>query len=339
MVLLDRARPEPARATPREIRLRYPASWAAARNPEAERVERGTHRWLDERGLLPDPAAHHRYRKLSVADYVGWPFPAATGGRFDVIARFFSLWIFYDDRLEEADDGQGEALLAATAGAPVLGSDDPYVHAWWELGRACAEEMSPAWSRRHALRFREWADAVRTESVAAARLRETGELPRALDHLDARILNIGMLPSVDFLDWQRGYELPEAVVAHPAFAAMERHAAAMVAIQNDLHGQAKDRRARWCNLVDCLAAEHGIPLDEAFQRAVDLHDAHAAGLRRAELRLGDAFPEVPALPVWLRDLHQMIHGFAVFHATAPRYDTTFETAPGMSVRLVLTLVP
>lgn len=319
----------------RTVHLRYPASWVAPRNPEAERVEQGTERWLLERGLLPDAASRRLYSKLSVADYVGWPFPAASGARFDVIARFFSLWILYDDRLEEADDGQLETLLAATTGADSLGTDDPYVRAWWELGRACAEEMSPAWSLRHGARFRAWAASVRAESVAAVQFRETGVLPRAIDHLEARITNIGMLPSVDFLEYVRGYELPEELVDHPAFVAMERHAAAVVAIQNDLHAWAKDRRAQWCNLVDCLANEHSLSLDEAFQRAVDLHDERMVAFRAAERTLQGEFPEVPALPVWLRDLHHMMHGFGRFHHTAPRYDTVFDTGT-VRVRLELT---
>lgn len=318
-----------------ELVLSYPRSWSCRRNPGAARAEADVGRWLEDRGVIDGSSDRELFRKLGVADYVGWPFPEATSPRFEVIARFLTLWIFYDDRIEEEDDGLLQVLHQALSGRGVDERlDSPHVRAWAELGRACAAEMSPEWCERHADRFVAWAASVREESAIAAGFRRTGVLPSSADHLEARIQNIGMIPNLDLLEYQRGYELSREVLEAPILRDVERSSAAVVAILNDLHARDKDRAAGWCNLVSCFEAE-GRGVEGAFRGSVALHDHYVLELVAAERALLAQFPEEPALRVWIRDVNQVVYGFARFHNRVPRYRNTFPVESGATLRLVV----
>jgi len=193
--------------------------------------------------------------------------------------------------------------------------------------------MSEAWLDRHALRFSEWLWSVRDESTAAQVFRRSGVVPTAAAHLARRRLNIGMLPNVDFIEYQHGRELPEAVFQMPEVIAITHAACEMVAIVNDLFGWSKDQSAGWPNLVSSIQHDLGSSLEEAFERAVAMNDARIQTVTELESRALAKVDGDPLVRDWLRALRHVVHGFARWHQMAPRYRSVFDLGGARTLRI------
>ena len=313
-------RPPSGRTGAAEVRLHYPDSWVVSLGPNAAAMEQRALIWLRERGIIHDRASAEKFARLSVGEYANWPFPMATPKRAETITKFLSLWIFYDDAIEEDGEGRADAIHEAIAGRPArFPGGDGYLRCWWELGQEYGRSMSPAWLDRHAARFSAWVEAVEDERKAMTRLRRTGACPTAREHLTRRRANIGMIPNLDFLEYQMGWELPAEVLADPLMLSVESSAADAVAIINDVYGFSKDRDQRWGNVVSCAMQDLEIGPRTAFEWACDLHDARLRTLLACERELLAKYPRVRELQDWFVGLHYVIYGFAKWHSRAPRY--------------------
>lgn len=319
---------------PDAVGLVYPRSWSVDLGPFAHEATRRAESWLRARGVIADEAGAEKFRRLAVAQYANWPFPHATLERAEIITKFLALWIFYDDAIEEHDDGQQAQIFHAIAGdLDVCPPGNAHLRCWWELGRSYARTMSPAWLLRHARRFAAWVDSVRDESRGAERFRGAGVLPGSAEHLARRRLNIGMIPNIDFLEYQMGWELPSAMIHDPDMLALMDLSAEVVALVNDLYGYTKDRTLAWCNMVPCVAHERRVPLDEAFGRVAAMHNARVRAAAPLEERLLAKCEDRPRMAQWIQGLRHIMYGFARWHAIAPRYRAHHELGEARRVEL------
>jgi hypothetical protein len=314
--------------------LLYPLSWKVSFHPLSERIERRTRTWLENLGVIHDDTGLERFRKLTVWAYAGWSFPLGDEERMETIMAFLAMWIFYDDVIEEKDDGILAKIKDAIAGRPsAFPGGGPLYRAWWELGQRYARVMSPAWLDRHADRFEEWVLSVREELEVANRYRQRGLYPPADAHRERRIVSVGMIPCIDFIEYQMGRELTEDLLKQPEIQALECVSSEIVAITNDLFSYQKDKRQRWCNLVSCAAQEFRCSLEEAFRRTVDLHNQRVLLLSHLGARLLLKHPGRPELSDWLQRLYYVTYGFARWHAIAVRYNAEHPVDDGKSVKL------
>ncbi|MCC6272194.1 MAG: hypothetical protein IT572_01900 [Deltaproteobacteria bacterium] len=317
-----------------EVSLNFPKNWVEPLSPLAYEMEARALAWLRERGVIHDAAGEEKFEKLAVAEYANWPFPTAAAEQAEVLTKFLALWIFYDDIIEEADDGQQERIYEAIAGRPETRPEgNSHLGCWWELGRAYARRMSPDWLERHARRFADWVRSVREESRAAAQFRKSGLYPSAAKHLERRALNIGMMPNIDFIEYQSGRELPESLLCDADMRQLAYLAAEVVAIINDIFGYAKDRRLNWCNLVSCLAQEFQISLEESFRWVADMHNARVRAIGLLEEKLLQKSYDRELLQGWLQGLRHVMYGFARWHAMAPRYSAVHEVGDSRLLRI------
>src|SRR6185295_17796709 len=114
-------------------------------------------------------------------------------------------------------------------------------------------------------------------------------------------------------------ELPDEVRSLPVFQAIERTAAEIVTIANDLFGYSQDRRVSWVNAVSCMAAEKGASIADAMAQCGELHNRRVAELVRLEASLLALVMDRANVEEWLRKLHHLIHGFTRWHDGSPRY--------------------
>ena len=321
-----------------QVTLEYPENWAILLSPIAYQMEQRAEAWLQEKGVIRDEESTEKFRKLSVGEYANWPFPLADEKRAETITKFLSLWIFYDDAIEEKDDGQQDAIRDAIRGRPAPPSEgNPHLRCWWELGQEYSKTMSQAWLERHAKRFMEWVSSVQEEREAAMEFRKTGIYPDAADHLRRRCANIGMTPNIDFLEYQMGWELPEELLQDPLMKLIEVRAAEAVAIMNDLFGFSKDQHYRWSNLIPCLMQEFQLGPEDAFRWACDLHNARVHHITHYQHELLSKYP-IRELSDWFDALHYVVYGFAKWHSRAPRYRSIHEL-DGRQIRVDIETIP
>jgi len=329
-------RPKKLSTSYAQVALNYPPNWVIPLSEHAYEMANRAQAWLSDRGVIHDAAGLEKFRKLAVAEYANWPFADADPERAEVITKFLSLWIFYDDVIEEQDDGQQEMIRKVVGGEPgEFPGGDAFLRCWWELGQAYGKKMSPRWLQRHGRRFADWVKSVREESAAANLFRESGVYPPAIKHLERRGMNIGMIPNIDFLEYEMGWELDDELLGDPVMKRLEWLSAEVVAITNDIFGFAKDRQLHWCNLVSCLVDEFSISLDEAFHWVADMHNARVREIMLREQQLLARAKDRKALERWLNGLHHIMYGFARWHAMAPRYRAVHQLDERKKLRIAV----
>lgn len=319
-----------------EVALKYPLSWKVDCHPLAKVVERKVLAWLKDIGVVRDAEAEERFEKLTVWAYVGWPFPRSSPEVLEVLMRFLALWIFYDDIIEEKDDGVQSLIQKAVAGdLDQFPGGSPHFRGWWELGQTYNKVMSPAWCRRHGERFAEWLQGVREEGEMVKVFRERGKAPYAAQCLRVRTISIGQVPNLDFVEYQNGWELPESLLQDPDMQTITNLSAEVVGLINDIYGFSKDQKGRWSNVVFSLAEEFHIPLDEAFRWAVALQNARVRQISELEPGLLARSSDPRHLAEWFDGLHYIMYGFARWHEIAARYSNTYEVGGGRQIRIAV----
>lgn len=320
--------------------LRYPAAWCAPRNPHAPAVSRRVESFLRRTGVLAGADGQRLFERLDVASYSGRPFPYAGREELTTIASFLTLWIFYDDIIEERGEQDIAGLARAVRGdSSQLAFNDPCHRAFLELGRAFRAAMSPAWVERHTARTIEWLRSVGDEARLAAALRRRGRSPLFREFFPVRLVSVGAMPVFCWVEYMTGTELPEDALADERVRLIERCAAELIGTVNDLMAWSKDRDARWPNLVDCLAEEEGIPLDRAFARLAARHNARAHEMAVAMEDLLSDRARGPLLADWARAMGHIVLGLARWHEVAPRYRTRQDIGGGQEVHITIEHAP
>jgi hypothetical protein len=314
------------------IALHYPSSFLAPVHPDHEAARRDTERWLRGLGVVADERSERTFAEMNVGWYGGAPFPDAPYDALVTIMEFFTLWIFHDDVLEGLGMDAPHVLGAAVRGEPAqcpLGS--PHVRGFWELGCRFRAARSDRWLARFSGRFRAWIGSLGAEAELARAIQSTGQQPSFAAYMEVRGLNIGVLPTVCWIEHAADRELSPEILADPYVARAEALAGRIVALQNDIAGFDKDARRGWPNAVLSLGAERGASPLEAFARAAELHDRAVASLaaicQAIVKRHGDA------ARFWVKGLCRMVGGLAQWHLRTPRYSATLPG--GDAVRVVL----
>ncbi len=326
----------PDRDEPAELllTLEYPAAWQRPKNPLASAAAAFTHRFLERAGLLEDPAVAEKLVQMDVAGYGGWPFSQAGLFTLQTVTAFLTLWILHDDQLEGRGETDPESVVRAVRGDGPR-PEQPFHGAWWELGQRSRLRRGAAATARHGERFRAWLSSLEVEAALVARERR-GDPCRFDEYMEWRRINVGVLPTLDFLELDLGAELPEILWRDPRVPVLERLAADIVALQNDLYGYRKDVRDGWPNAVRQVEAA-GLPADQAIEWVAARHNELVAELDRrgrALLREEDG----GRLANWWRRLSGLVAGFAFWHADAARYGGAF-LAGGKRVRLEIDQLP
>jgi hypothetical protein len=302
------------------ISLRYPLHWCTGVHPDADAAEADTRAFLRRFGLLATPGAAARFAGIEVGRHAGWPLFGASRSALITVMRFLTLWLFYDDGIEGVGEAAAARAVAAVRGDPGLdlADADPCLRAWWVNARRY-RAMGPAFCAELGRRFRDWLDAVHEEAAQIRHLRALGEHPGVDAYLAQRERSIGVYPVLCLLEYACGRPLADVVRAHPALARVERCAAEVVILQNDLVSAAKETRDRQVNLVCSIRQARRCTLARAWSEIEARHDLAVAALRRAAADLRAAFPADLAVRRWLRAVETMCHGFARWHTTARRY--------------------
>lgn len=330
-------RPLSSSRSPTEIALRYPARWQTPVNPHAGVVEQRTFAWLKEVGALTDAKVMNRFLLLSVGAYGGWPFPVADEEQLETITRFLTLWILYDDSVEGMGEQRESLMAAAVRGAPDAKLPAcPELQGLWEVAQRYLRTMSPRWIDRHTERLVVWLRSLSQESCLAKRYRGVGVLPSTAEYLAMRVVNVGVLPTLDFIEYVTERELPEAVLRLPSFESIEVLAAEVVTLVNDLFGFEKDRGTTWLNAVASFARDTGAPLRQSIVCIAEMHDLRVRQIiELEETLLEEARDHRPLVEEWLTGMHHVLHGFARWHESAPRYSRLLTLDDGSRFRLVV----
>ncbi|GLZ28581.1 terpene synthase [Lentzea sp. NBRC 105346] len=153
---------------------------------------------------------------------------------------------------------------------------------------------------------------------AYAAWRYTGDYPPAWEYLAAR-QHDSFYTSMTLIDAVGGYELTANLYYEPHVRKLMMQAGTASVMVNDLFSVAKDAADETpvCNMVLQIAADRNIPVEEATEITVDLHNQLVRDFEEGHRNLlGVPSPE---LQRFLKGLRAWMGGGFEWHATNPRY--------------------
>ena len=289
------------------LQLDFPVEWRQPRNPLAEPAAAWARTYVGDFGLANDSLLG---KKLDDFDLAGgsWPFYAAERPMLYTVTAFLAVSLLYREARAGIETGDlGEASLVSAVRGEGTRPDDSYAAAFWELGQRYAKKLSRPFLFRHGERFRGWLRVLAAGPPAA----DAGFAAWLVWQRQAS----GLLVALDFLELDLGEELAPVVWTDPRMSTIERLAAEIVALQQDLAAFARDSHAA-INLVQVLRRD-GLADGQAFQQAVELHNRKVAELdRTGRALLRDH--RTSGLAAWWIRLSGLVAGFGRWHAESAR---------------------
>lgn len=299
-----------------ELRFTIPDLWRSevACNPHAAAAAREVLAWFSRLGCSDKEVA--RAERFDVAKYVGVAFPYADAKRTELLAKFISLWLLWDDVHVESRASRWCLDEAALASASAPSSFSRFDRGWWELFRELADRRSAAWVRGLSAAMKSWDEAAAIEAQLFAVYEETGELPAFETQLELRVATIGMAPTIFHLEDINDHELPRSFHELAAVKRLKWLSGLLVGLGNDIFSFGKDLAEGQPNLASNLILNAGLGAREAVARLVRMHDE---GVRELDDVASDLEASDSIVARWVRDLRFATLGFTVWESQAPRY--------------------
>jgi len=236
------------------------------------------------------------------ARFGAWP-GSPCQRREATAARFLALWVVL------GDSGESGPMLTAIRADETPRDLSPELRAWWEISRRMRAAMGPAWCERLGASFDEWLAASRAEARISRRISTGGPYPRREEILPVRGVAGGARVALDLLEYLLAAPLPHIVRSHPAYEAVGRYLAQLLAIQCDLEGATRDLAAARPNLMIAALLGEGLSGSAACAELRSLHDVTVCGLGGAAQWLRAEFSRCGELDLWLRGVQEIGHGF------------------------------
>lgn len=321
-----------------QLSLFYPPHWFRERNALAQEAEYATLFWLRQHGVINNEQKERDFFEMGVADYAGRPFPLANAEGLEFMTKVLTLWLLYDDDVEGLAETEPGVLLDSVCGVRrALGQegaelqDSPVHRAWLDLGALCKERMSARWMARHRTRFAQWLRSLESEAELVRSLRTSGGSPDLNQYLAVRMITIGVVPTLDYVEFETGLELPESFHQSEACYEMVESVTLLVLLQNDIAGLNKDKKQGWINGALSASGPDGDEL-KGLRSLVRLHDEAVNKMDR----LDQQFRRHPCAAVrsWSEHLCLMVGGWSCWHLAAARYDSELQLTCGDTVRVM-----
>jgi len=318
-------------------RFYYP--FPSKAHPDDDRAERELIAWLSEHNLLSDPRWEERIRRGAVGKLIGRVIPDATYEGL-LAVTLWSGWVF------AVDDGIcGEAGLRPDPGNVAT------VHLWLREIMNDPSRYGEATECELETRFPAMAEFVRGLQFSTAdmcmRIADLstpaqygrwcaemltfflGTLWEAVtqptstatvrDALRCRRVTVGVYPICGLLDSAAGYELPASEYYDPNLSRLNKVAADVIGIANDVfsYGMESALDDDSFNVVSVLIREQGLTAQQALDTAVRIHnDKVGQSITLSETISGYASEE---LVRFTRQLPSLMRGNYDWSLTTDRY--------------------
>ncbi|WNV89132.1 terpene synthase family protein [Umezawaea sp. Da 62-37] len=232
--------------------------------------------WAVSVGLLP-PHAMNGAAERELGHLVGYGYPRADYEQL----RLMGDWALFAALLR--DDGVSgddlELLLAVLRDQPVP-PGDPRVRAMVDLRGRLLALGGAEWVEGFAVEVGRMFDAITRSSLDE----HHGTVPTPEAHAEVCELTIGLHPMFHFAGPVDGIDLPPPVREHSALRELAATACRIVGYARDLYAhRAEIARGGVHNLVLVTMRAQAVVLDQAVDRAVEIHDGEVRDfVRRAE---------------------------------------------------------
>ncbi|MFT3712777.1 MAG: terpene synthase family protein [Archangium sp.] len=295
-------------------------------HPERATIERLTTEDAERLGLLD---ARNRRRFAAFNTLVPYVYPTASVERARVCALWCNWLFFFDDAHDEREAGGPELKLehateAATHALALLSEGvqpadcTPLDALLLEFRERSLQLMGAAWLSRFTAHA---ADYLLRGTLPACRHWLANTTPALDAYLVQREYDSAVYTACALIELAQGLRLSEEVLTDPDFERLNRACTRTVAFFNDLASYPKEVLAQHNpnNLVHVLAVERGLPTEVVLPEAVQLVNATAHDVEKAERRLSLKFPGDEHVAGYLVGVRHWQRGNIESSLLEPRY--------------------
>ncbi len=295
----------------------------------AEAVHEATVDWARRFELAEEGSTVRQIRASKLGLLAGRFHPEAPREELRLVSDWY-LWMFVrDDRCDETELGENPRLLASKdsrfmdilEGAEPRSGEDPLGRALHDLRRRVVSKApSSLWVRRFVRTVRAHFDSSLWETANRAE----GLTPDLATYVRMRPVTGGMHVDAGLIEMTKKIFLASDVLEHPAVRSLTTASNNVVCWANDLFSLEKELKSGDVhNLVVVLREARGLSLQEAVERATELHDAEIRGFLQAESRLPSFGPIVDVnLARYVASLRARMRGNLDWSLESGRYVMT-----------------
>ena len=308
--------------------LDYP--FRSAVSEHADEIHQGTAEWAVRLGLLPDEKARLLFGATGLGRLVARTHPDSSLEDLKLISDWYAWLFLQDDMRDEAEVGKRPSELSEIdacfldllRGDEPVPCDIPLAWALHDLSRRLRARLrenglSDVWMRRLVRAVGEHLEATLWE--AANRARDVAPDPET--YVRMRPLTGGLSIVTEIVEIVEGTHLPTEVREHPIVGRMTGASHNVVCWANDILSLGKELgRGEVNNLVVVLRDAYGIPLQEAVDRAAEMHDDEVRAFVELSGRLPHFGPTIDAnLGRYVSALRTRMRGVLDWSRESERY--------------------
>ncbi|HVI44858.1 MAG TPA: hypothetical protein VM802_08305 [Chitinophaga sp.] len=298
-------------------KLDYPFSHADALF--ADQIEAMAQTWIDWLDLPGEFA--YKYKKSRLANLATRFFPHASLPVLEAAGLHLVLFFAFDDlyankNLLQLQVHSNQAI--ENLQGHHLKHVPNVIRAFTALREKLLELTNDQWLQRFILNVQRYFDAM----LAEAFISSSGIYPSIRYYTIIRENLVGLYQLVDFLEPERDFVFPTEIVTSPYFCRLRKSAVLIMSWLNDIVSYPKEYRdGEIFNLVLVTAREKGYAIDEAMERAINLHNReieHFIRICNNPPDFGEYNREVNR---YISDLQFMITGHKVWSELTYRYNS------------------
>jgi 5-epi-alpha-selinene synthase len=295
-------------------------------NKHAESLHQHTIEWVRKFNLITDEAVYQQFCESKFSDLAARVYPHAEFKELKLLSDW-NVWLFiFDDQIDEGGIGkQPEQLTVFYTRLVDVLKDSDTAPQLGPLGAALQDirqriiQQKPSTCLMN--RFIYSVENCLAASVWEAKNRANGITPNVATYIKMRTLTSGIPTILDLILIALRLDLPPEVLNHSDVQCLSLMANNAVCWANDIFSSHKEMSCGDVhNLVLTLRHEHQCNLQEAIQRAVELHDNEVRAFVELETQLPSFGKDVDyQLERYVSSLCSWMRGSLDWHCTSERY--------------------
>lgn len=302
-------------------------------NPHADAVHEGTVEWLRGFGTFGEEADYRRFHATRIGRLAARFHPEAGLKALQLVSDWYGWMFIRDDQRDESELGERPDLLAATnagfleilEGSRPAPGEVPLAHALWDLRRrVLAEAPAAAWTARLVASIGEHFESTVWEATNRSR----GVTPDMDSYIRLRPVTGGLNVDTQFIEIAEHAYLPPQVRYHPVLQTLTRTSNNAVCWANDIFSLQKEMKRDVHNLVLILRHTQGLTLQEAVNRAAEMHNDEVRAFvdSATQLQTLGEYPDAN-LERFVGVLQTRMRGFVDWANESGRYQLSVNTSP------------
>lgn len=298
----------------------------SAVNKHAESLHQHTIEWVRKFNLIADEAAYQRFCQSNFALLAAYTYPKTTFTELKILGDW-NVWLFIlDDQFDEADMGKKPELLAdlntrlleVLKGADTADKIGSLGVALQDIQQRMIQQKPGAFLLN---RFIYSVEECLAAAVWEATNRARNITPDVATYIKMRAITSGWQTILELININRLFELPPELLNDTSIQRLSLMANNIICWANDIFSFDKEMRySDVHNLVLTLRHEHQCTLQEAIQRAAELHDNEVRAFIELETQLPSFGKDIDyQLKRYVFSLRSWVRGSLDWHFISGRY--------------------